>query len=673
MSHLRYRTDIDGLRAVAVIGVVLFHAGFGFPGGYVGVDIFFVISGFLITSLILRDLKTGTFSMFDFWERRARRILPALAVVTAFTLVVGYYLLFPQDYRALGTGIMALAAFSSNIQFWGETGYFAAAADQKPMLHTWSLSVEEQFYLLIPIILCLLWRWGKAHRAFHLLLWGGLASLALAIYGTYRAPSATFFLLPTRTWEIAAGSLLAFAAPVLSWRLRNGMGALGAISILLPFFLYSPVTRFPGLAAIPPVAGAALLIWSGMRSGDPKDGSWKPAITERLLAIRPLVWIGLLSYSLYLWHWPLLAFYRYAGIFQDSVSIRATLLVASLGLACLSLRFVEQPFRSRSLVSKRTSVFALSVATIVALVSPCIFLWHTDGIPQRLSPKARLFAAGAADFAFRDKSLTLSDIPNNLVKLGTPGKESVVFVWGDSHAMAILPAVDAACKELSLSGVAATHNCTPPVLDWFIIKPFGLGADSLPYNRAIFNYLNSSEARKSIKTVILAAKWCWYMDQDLNSLQTAVASTVAALNRCGYQVILLKQVPGWSTDVPKALALREMMGSSRFLPHAQPSITDYYQHRQDLLFARVNTANASVQFIDPQDFLKDATGKFVPGDENGAFFVDTNHISVHGARRLVPAFESLLRAPMAAIVPPTLIESVNSSLESERSLPPMSH
>ncbi len=646
MSHLRYRNDIDGLRAIAVLGVVLYHAGFGFPGGFVGVDIFFVISGFLITSLILRDLKAGTFSMIDFWERRARRILPALACVTAFTLVAGYFLLMPLDYQALGKSILALAAFSSNIQFWRETGYFAAAAEQKPMLHTWSLSVEEQFYLLIPIILWLLWRRGKAASAFHFLLWGGLASLALAVYGTYRAPSATFFLLPARAWELAAGSLLAFAAPVSSLRLRNGMGLLGAIFILFAVFGYSAGTRFPGLAAIPPVAGAALLIWSGMSRQDSNEGGWKPALTQRFLAIRPLVWIGLLSYSLYLWHWPLLAFYRYLGILQTSTPVRAALLAASLLLAWLSLRFVERPFRRRGLVTKRTSVFALSAVTIVALIIPCIFLWRGDGLPQRLSPKAQRFAEGATDSVFANE-LILSDIPKNLVTLGTAGIEPAVFVWGDSHAMAILPAVDEACKELGLAGVAATHPSTPPVLDWFRSDGFGLGADSLPYNREIYNYLNSSEARMSIKKVVLAAFWLPCVNQDFKSFQAALTSTVAALNRSGYQVIIFKQVPGWSTEVSKALAFHEMIGSSRLLPQVEPASINYF-HRQDLLFARLDTAHSKVQFIDPRDFLKDAAGNLVPGDENGPFYRDRIHLTVYGARRLVPAFKQMLTSSTAA-------------------------
>ena len=265
-SHkIAYRPDIDGLRAIAVLGVVFFHAGLGFPGGYAGVDVFFVISGFLITSLILKELRQGTFSLLGFWERRARRILPALTVVVVAILIAGWFFLLPADYEVLGKQIVALAALSSNIKFWWETGYFATSAEEKPLLHTWSLSLEEQFYLLIPLLLWFLFRLRKSSWVAPVLFLGAIASFTLSVIGSYRAPSATFFLLPTRAWELAAGSLLAFVQPIPQPRLRTLIAWLGLAAILGPLFFYAPGIRFPGLTALPPVAGAALLIWSGLR------------------------------------------------------------------------------------------------------------------------------------------------------------------------------------------------------------------------------------------------------------------------------------------------------------------------------------------------------------------------------------------------------------------------
>ncbi len=265
-NTIAYRPDIDGLRAVAVLGVVFFHAGLGFPGGYVGVDVFFVISGFLITSLILKELRQGTFSLLNFWERRARRILPALTVVVAAIIAAGWFCLMPADYEVLGKQVIALIGFSSNIKFWRETGYFDTASETKPLLHTWSLSLEEQFYLLIPLLLAVLFRLRKSHWIVPTLLLGAFVSFGLSVYGSFRAPDATFFLLPTRAWELAAGSLLAFVQPIPQARLRTLFAWLGLAAILVPFCFYPPGIRFPGLTALPPVAGAALLIWSGLPS-----------------------------------------------------------------------------------------------------------------------------------------------------------------------------------------------------------------------------------------------------------------------------------------------------------------------------------------------------------------------------------------------------------------------
>ena len=371
-SHkIAYRPDIDGLRAIAVLGVVFFHAGLGFPGGYAGVDVFFVISGFLITSLILKELRQGTFSLLGFWERRARRILPALTVVVVAILIAGWFFLLPADYEVLGKQIVALAALSSNIKFWWETGYFATSAEEKPLLHTWSLSLEEQFYLLIPLLLWFLFRLRKSSWVAPVLFLGAIASFTLSVIGSYRAPSATFFLLPTRAWELAAGSLLAFVQPIPQPRLRTLIAWLGLAAILGPLFFYAPGIRFPGLTALPPVAGAALLIWSGLRppSSDlrpptsdlrpptsvlrPPSSDSRLPLPNRLLATRPLVWIGLLSYSLYLWHWPLFAYCKYLSSTPPTLPVRLSLVAISVLLAWLSLCFVERPFRSRSLVPTR--------------------------------------------------------------------------------------------------------------------------------------------------------------------------------------------------------------------------------------------------------------------------------------------------------------------------------
>jgi peptidoglycan/LPS O-acetylase OafA/YrhL len=268
-----YRPEIDGLRAIAILTVVFYHVGLGCPGGYIGVDVFFVISGYLISSLILREMREGTFSLAGFWERRVRRIFPALAACVMATLVAGWFLLLPEDLENLGKSTVAQTLLAANIYFWRTTNYFASANEAKPLLHTWSLAVEEQFYLLFPLLLLACFRFPALRRPrtlVILILLGLVGSLSVAVWGVKHQPYATFFLLPTRAWELLCGVLVA-ALPVsaipTSRLVRESASWLGLAAILLPVWLYGETTPFPGLAALPPCLGTALFIWgTGRRS-----------------------------------------------------------------------------------------------------------------------------------------------------------------------------------------------------------------------------------------------------------------------------------------------------------------------------------------------------------------------------------------------------------------------
>src|SRR4051812_27608716 len=305
-SAIPYRPEIDGLRAIAVAAVVLFHLQLGCPGGYVGVDVFLVISGFLITSLIWTRLEDGTFTFAEFWERRARRIVPALAAVTIATLAAGWFMLLPADFKSLGKDAASQALFAANIRYWLDTGYFAAAADEKPLLHTWSLAIEEQFYVLMPLALWVVFRARAAKKrelAIALLLGCLVASFALSAYGVVHYSSSTFYLLPTRAWELLLGGVLSFM-PAAHERLRARAGRelaelFGLALIAWAAVAYTPKTPFPGIAALMPTGGAAILIWAASQ----KRGEASTTV-ETLLASRPVVLVGLMSYSIYLWHWP---------------------------------------------------------------------------------------------------------------------------------------------------------------------------------------------------------------------------------------------------------------------------------------------------------------------------------------------------------------------------------
>lgn len=350
---IAYRREIDGLRAIAVLLVILFHAGFeSFRGGYVGVDVFFVISGYLIASIILAELAAGEFSIVGFYERRARRILPALFVVMAACLPFAWAWLMPVDMKHFAQSLLGTAIFASNIVFWLQSGYFDTASELKPLLHTWSLAVEEQYYLIVPLFLAYLWRFGL--RAVAAALIGVvLLSLAAAQWGAFHWPAANFFLLPTRAWELAIGALTALylaysGPPTLGIVLRNALSLAGLGAIAIAVFGFDAKTPFPSLYALLPVLGtAAIVIFA-------TPATWIGA----LLGTRALVGVGLVSYSAYLWHQPLFAFARWRFDTKPGLAMLG-LAALALVLAYLSWRFVERPFRDRRRFT-RGQIFVLA-------------------------------------------------------------------------------------------------------------------------------------------------------------------------------------------------------------------------------------------------------------------------------------------------------------------------
>lgn len=363
---MRYRPEIDGLRAIAVAAVILFHAGFSvFSGGFVGVDVFFVISGFLITSIIVEDLKTSRFSILRFYERRARRILPALFTVMAACVPFAYRLLSPDDLKDFAQSLAAICLFASNVLFWGESGYFDTQAELKPLLHTWSLAVEEQFYVVFPLLLLAAWRLGRPV----LLAFLGVivvASLMTSVNEVRNFPSAAFYLLPSRAWQLLVGSLASFVAerartPAARWSLAPvageaaGWGGMGMI--LLALFLFDERTPFPGFNAALPTLGTALVLL----------GASDRTSVGKALAWRPLVGLGLISYSAYLWHQPLFAFTKHALLADLPTDLAVVLCAMTIVLACLSWRYIEQPFRDRTVIG-RGAVFVLSAVGMAAFV-----------------------------------------------------------------------------------------------------------------------------------------------------------------------------------------------------------------------------------------------------------------------------------------------------------------
>src|SRR5512132_795041 len=425
--EIPYRPDVDGLRAVAVLSVIAFHA---FPkaiaGGFIGVDIFFVISGYLISSLILSGLKSGSFSFIDFYARRARRIFPALTVVLIFVWGLGWLALDPTQFAALGKHIVAGAAFAANIVTYFEVGYFDAPASTKPLLHLWSLGVEEQFYLIFPILIVLVWR----HRSATLILGViAVASFALNVVTVRYSPSFAFFLPLTRFWEFLAGTLLAYDSVKFGWTARfeanarrdNAASAIGMLMILVGIFIIS-AEGYPGWWALLPVIGTALMIWAGQHA-------W---INRKILANQKLVYIGLISYPLYLWHWPLLVIGKtiVADYSPLNLHLRTTTIVAvalSFVLSWLTYEFVERPIRTRRFSIGLRWVGGACAASLAAVGLVGGITLRTDGFPGRYPTEIQALLAPAA----------ILDWPPTHEKKNSAGP--LVIAYGDSNAQHLIP------------------------------------------------------------------------------------------------------------------------------------------------------------------------------------------------------------------------------------------
>ena len=332
--QIDYRRDIDGLRAVAIVPVLLFHAGVpGFGGGYVGVDVFFVISGFLITQIIAREIDGGRFSILNFYERRARRIMPALMAMIAAVLIAACAVYLPGDLNAVPKAAAAATLFVSNLWYFATTGYFAGGAETKPLLHTWSLAVEEQYYIGFPVLLILVARfWPRGRTAMVAAI--ALVSFGWAVATQGKGDGFAFYMLPPRAWELFAGSLLALGVVphIRAQWLRELLALAGLAAIGFAIFAYDKTTVFPGVTALPPVLGSVAILHAGAQTR-----------VARMLGLSPFVGIGLISYSLYLWHWPVIVFAQYATDATLSGWGSVAAIAASVLLAVLSWRFVERP------------------------------------------------------------------------------------------------------------------------------------------------------------------------------------------------------------------------------------------------------------------------------------------------------------------------------------------
>ena len=463
-SHsAKYRPDIDGLRALAVLAVVFYHAGFSpFRGGFVGVDIFYVISGYLITSLLAKDLLQGKFSIVSFYERRMRRIFPALFAVMFSCTAVALVLLDPTEMASFGRQMRAATLFVSNIYFWRNAqplGYFDSTVRVQPLLHTWSLSVEEQFYVLFPLTLFLLFRWARRRVGLWLLLLT-IASFALNLWTTSHRPVFAFYWFPPRAWELLIGALLALKilSPLSNRALREAAGLLGLGLIAASIFLPIENLPFPGYIVVLPCLGTWLVIYAGEAG---------PSITRTALSFRPLVFVGTISYSLYLWHWPIIVFGRH----QPFHSKHYLEIFISFVLAFLSFEYIERPFRGTNSLFTRRQVFAFGAGVSALTAAFGFAAVLSQGLPQRYDARTRQLVfdnlAQVNNFDpscgnWKNEVHSLADIKFCNLGDGLPHK---IMFWGDSHVEQLYPAIQQlyASGGLNNRGVvfAIENGCLP--------------------------------------------------------------------------------------------------------------------------------------------------------------------------------------------------------------------
>lgn len=705
---MQYRPDIDGMRAIAVLGVLFYHAGLGFPGGYIGVDVFFVISGFLITTIILNELRNGKFSLIHFWGKRIRRILPAVSLVVLSIIIAGWFLMPPGDYRRLGEQVLTLILLSANFKFWKENDYFDKAADTNPMLHTWSLSIEEQFYLLLPVILFLLFKYNREKWIYPLLWITIIVSFVTSVYMSYTHPKSNFFLLHTRIWELDVGVLIAYHMPKLSRRSADIFSVIGLLGILIPYFIYPEGIKFPGMSALPPVLGAAMLIIAGSQTRIGSEltpsSSYRPLVSN-ILSLKPLVFIGLISYSLYLWHWPILALQKYLSLDHTQPWIQLLLLASAFVIAWISWRFIEQPFRDRRNFPKEVHIYLVGFVLTLLLALPAASIIASRGAQDRLDPSIRNMYADPGGFRlpriFKERKdysspiklgrkspnpanhkqnprvestpppsteTSITNIPQGTTpplqstpttpqdaslpqKSGTRASKSQenipqIFVWGDSHASAILPAMNQACLDLGISCQASVRAATAPVLDWYY-KDKG----SIEFNSSVFSKITALAEENPSLIVMLAARWESYFARHKDGSYTAPAgfeealsTTIQKLRENGIRVLIFKQVASFPFSPPDAYMRALFLGldTSRI----KTSIDENDAKMKDANSFFDDLKSTDVILFDPNRILADEKGDIFPAQKvDGLWYSiwrDGNHLSRYGSMKLVGEFKSLL-------------------------------
>ena len=657
---MKYRSEIDGLRALAVLPVIFFHAGFElFSGGFVGVDVFFVISGYLITSIILEDLENNRFSFIYFYERRIRRILPALFFVILTCIPFAWFWMVPGQMKDFSQSIVAVSLFASNILFWKESGYFDASAEEKPLLHTWSLAVEEQYYVLFPIFLFLTWRFGKS-RIFWIIVILASISLMLSEWGSRNKVTANFYLAPTRAWEIFSGSIVAFIVQKKGVQKNEIISLLGLLAVFFAFFFYDEKTPFPSIYTLVPVIGVMLLIMYGT----------KETLVAKLLSTKLFVGIGLISYSAYLWHQPLFAFAKIRMLEEPPQLMMFTLAIFSLLLAFVSWRYVEKPFRSKQQYTRK-SIFLLSTTILTILITFGLIGHLNFGYEKRYSQE---FVKTLKDSNERDVSSIkcflrpeeISTIPSHPISECTSyfiDNSASVMMIGDSHLDTIGVFLQKELYKMGIGSYSVSYPGCPPFTGLY--TPGNKHKGCHEYNQSMLDYAEQN----GITDIILVAGFSSYLngtsynngeggirgfegvdlieikDKNLSQNNKKRISRVSkeykkqlsSLSK-KFRLFVFHSPPivGW--DVPKYYAHKAMFDKDNSSIHTH-SFTNYKSYISNFNNIIDSIENENLYYFNLASlFCSEVTNRCIMNKGKKLLYRDEYHLSMYGSKIAVKKF-----------------------------------
>lgn len=654
---MKYRAEIDGLRALAVIPVILYHAGFKlFSGGYVGVDVFFVISGYLITTIILAELEAGTFSLIHFYERRARRILPALFLVMFVCLPFAWFWLLPDAMKQFSQSLVAVSTFASNILFWRTSGYFDTATELKPLIHTWSLAVEEQYYVLFPLFLLFTWKLSKRWIV-GLLVFIFVISLAGAQWLSSTHPSFNFYMLPTRGWELLIGAFIAFYYARNNIKKHNHnieqLGSvIGLLLIVYAVFAYDNQTPFPSIYALVPTVGAALIIIFASHK----------TVVGRLLGSKLFVAIGLISYSAYLLHQPFFALARERSLNEPSMYLMSALAVLSFAFAYLSWKYIERPFRNKHRIS-RNEVFAYGALCSAFFIGIGLIGHFNKGHINRFDGALRNVMATNDNGRLMPCDEEVEKDKGPICTIGSNNVLPSIALIGDSHTARLTSSLNEELAKNNISAIVYSGSWCSPLL--------GMGTSNVAKRPKCRLYISNAYSEilsnNNIKTVILSAEWANYTKgmrwgddttsfyNDIESktqslsensavFQRSLNRTKEILQKAHKRVIFVKSVPEYEFIIWKKIAKSLLYKNSLDIPNdLKIDFLKYSQRNIEVDHAfNLSRIYDWANVVEPYKTLCIKQYCEYADDDLNIFYFDTNHLTYSGSKSIVGSILRLI-------------------------------